>query len=480
MNKDLESIYREAFNSSQIDAEDWNLPSDSVWENIEEEIKPKKKRRILWFWLPMACLAMSFYIFQTFPNKNRNMSLEKQSMAQVAQIISTQNDLSSSAQINSDAVRNIDITTEAQKTQNDKLLAERKSNSPKQVKENNRKQGLTNINEVKEQNITINKNVLNPNIQENKTTIAVSPTNEVSAKINPTILKDSVEFCKILPILALQELDKKEQKPDLYIPKQLIKPYKPKNLQLIADAYLLNIRNKTTSGIASSTDFSGEKLRFAYQTGLAIRQSIGKFIFVELGAQYQALQYRLQYEMGLPFNGIGEMENSKGNYDNTYNGAVSTSIGELRMQMVLERQLGHSVPQGEIIPLSAEGEARLSFLRLPIAFGFNKALNSRFSINSKALFSQNININHKAQFRQVLSHHSAVKETLTEVLEAPKPKTWVPEFGFGVGVEYRLTSKWSIKADAIGIQSIKSIYQTSDFTNKHQYLGLGLGIAHRM
>lgn len=73
-----------------------------------------------------------------------------------------------------------------------------------------------------------------------------------------------------------------------------------------------------------------------------------------------------------------------------------------------------------------------------------------------------------------------MKESLTEVLEAPKPKTWVPELGLALELEYRLTPRWSIKADAIGIQSIQSIYQNSDFTNKHQYYGLGLGIAHRM
>ena len=78
----------------------------------------------------------------------------------------------------------------------------------------------------------------------------------------------------------------------------------------------------------------------------------------------------------------------------------------------------------------------------------------------------------------MLSHHTAVKETLTEVVASPTPNVWTPELGFGLDLEYRLTPKWSVKADVIGIKSIRHIYQNDIFTNSPKYVGGGVGLGY--
>jgi hypothetical protein len=465
MKKDLESIYQEAFNSSQIDAEDWNLPSEIVWENVEEAIQPKQRRRIIWFWLPTLCLLMGIVGLQILPNRNKHNSLKPQA----ATIANIQNNNDSST--NSTNYDKLSSTYESEK----KVASN--------AEEKEKKASTTNKSSKKKTSMSFNASNDESFVAQTVLPSAASKvvTNEaIKERINDEkLLKDTISLCSTLPILSLHDFDLKNNNPNLNIQKQLIQPLKTNSFQLFWNVYMLNIKNKTSTGAANTTDFSGESLKYAYQTGFTLRKNIRKNFFFEFGAQYHELQYQLKYEIGLPFNGIGETTNNKGNFDNIYNGAVTTSIGELKMQMVLERQLGHSVPQGEIIPLSAEGEARLGFLRLPIAFGFRKNISPRFSLSGKGIFIQNINIIHKAQFQQVLSHHTAVKETLTEVVASPTPNVWTPELGFGLDLEYRLTPKWSVKADVIGIKSIRHIYQNDIFTNSPKYVGGGIGLGYR-
>lgn len=466
MKKDLESIYQEAFNNNSIESEDWNLPSDAVWDNIEEAIKPKQKRRFLWLWFAIVCLTIgSCFLFIT---SNYNNPVNATTTAMPAQGMQQPNENNA----NNTEVQASNMSTKVKtNTDNYNIPADLSKNNP-----TNRHHKITTS--------SANNSIipLTEKFQENLFSNSINTDNPGSIKDTQTtkIPQQRIAICDGLPRLNSSFLLSDSPALDLSIPTVSPEISKNRAIELTWSAYALNVKNQTRSTTKSSAAFSGESLKFAYQTGLTMRKHLNKSFFVEFGAQYSRLTYQLKYEMGLPFNGVGEMENDKGNYDNTYNGAVATSIGELKMQMILERQLGHSVTQGEIIPLSAEGEASISSLRLPIAFGFSKAIHHRININTKVLFLQNINLTHDAKFKQVLSHHDAVQETLTEVLASPKPNAWIPEVGLGLEVAYRLTPRWSIKAEAIGINDMRYIYQNDMFKNKHRYFGGGIGIGFRL
>ena len=68
----LESLFHQSFNDlDQINREDdWNVPSDDVWNHIERDLHPDKRRRSRFFyssWVAVAAsilLVISSYLYQ--------------------------------------------------------------------------------------------------------------------------------------------------------------------------------------------------------------------------------------------------------------------------------------------------------------------------------------------------------------------------------------------------------------------------------
>ncbi len=66
--KNIDNLFKEKFEDFEV------LPNDIVWQNIEEKLKEKKKRRVLPFWWKFsgvaALLLVGFFIGQNVSNKN--------------------------------------------------------------------------------------------------------------------------------------------------------------------------------------------------------------------------------------------------------------------------------------------------------------------------------------------------------------------------------------------------------------------------
>ncbi len=74
-NNNLEKFFRDKFNQ-KIEPQDWNIPDNDVWENIESNIPPKGKKRrfgILPFILAGALLLLSFFLAYDNYKKGENI-----------------------------------------------------------------------------------------------------------------------------------------------------------------------------------------------------------------------------------------------------------------------------------------------------------------------------------------------------------------------------------------------------------------------
>ncbi len=510
MSKDLESLFRSSFNDENISEEDWNVPPDKVWAGIEEDLTEKKKKRFAFFWVfPFAVMGGLFALFLFsekvfFDNKNnQNMptinakNIDKttiRSIDDTETIGKNTNGLIKNVIFENKNTENNNVeNTENQSAKNNvagkKAIFDKKYSNPQKptmVGSFTKKSiATTNAN----QSFLVgnkNSNLVLSNVVENINASIVSnneKTDNSEIVQNTNQKRSPLETIKSLPqdfkYLAIPELSVNiasiyASKLD-YFSLEKIKP--TPNYAVIVSAQTFFVKNKIKSD--GKIDFSGEKFNLAYSYGISASRMIGKRTFVTLGLQQSEIRYALNYDVALPFNPNGETTNINGNFDNKYNGAIPTSQGELKMEMVLQRQSNQVVTAGEAIPISASGIEKLKFVRIPLSIGANFFNIGKFQIINQLSFNQMINTSTETTFQSVLSRHSAVKETQTTVQNSPKPNRWTPEIGTILGFYYPLTKKMQLGAEGFFNQSLRPMYKNASYSNTPISYGIGVNLKYR-
>ena len=469
------------FDFDEIEQQDWNAPSEQVWLNIEDDLKKKNRRILMYGWVStlgvfLFCAAIYFYSCQKPSNllsqltknttevqvQNKFIETPQSRGANQNNVIAVDNNFGSNGYANK---KNVLINTKSDNIESSKSkIIEGNSDVKKQtlsidltdyVVNNN---GIVPINVLGDEKVETKINTAdalnNKDAKSPSTSVEALPlvaftmlqnNNKVIFDVQNLPLLASIKVSKVLPIV----------------------------FSLVANNFKLQNNIK-----GNVSNFDGEKLKNAFSLGINVAKPL-RNSFIEIGAAYSELNYTLNYDIALPFNGNGETQNKNGNYDNTYNGSVPTSFGNLKMQMVLARQQGHSVTQGEAIPLTAKGLERLSFINIPISWGKNIRLAPKFYATGKMTFSNNFLLTSSTQFEEVVSHHDAVLETLTVVKSSPKPTIWTPFMGASVGINYRLSSKLGIGASTFLQQSLQPMFKSEQYNNSPAIFGGGINVEYR-
>ena len=497
MNNDnnLEKSFKSVFDFDEIEQSDWNIPSEQVWVNIEGDLKRKNRRILMYSWLStlgvfLFCAAI--YLFGYKKPENLLSQLTKSTTEIQAKTYSN------FSTINAQQIQAVtQNASPVKKVQAVESIFENKVEKIDNLKENKFNQSLLD-NKFENKNASISKQtvVVNSIVTENQipnTNLVVNdvlvPTTESidnkeqavaynNKANNVSEPRSSSSLLEALPVWTFSMLN--VNKTNLLNISNLpsitpIKISKPSSIVVSVIANSFKLENRIKGNISK---FDGEKLKNAFSVGINVSKPL-RNSFVEIGAAYAELNYVLNYNIALLFNGNGETQNKRGNFDNIYNGSVPTSFGNLNMQMVLARQQGHSVTQGEAIPLTAKGTERLSFINIPISWGKNIRLAPKFYATGKMTFSNNFLLTSSTQFEEVVSHHDAVLETLTVVKSSPKPTIWTPFMGASVGINYRLSSKLGIGASTFLQQSLKPMFKSEQYSNTPAIFGGGINVEYR-
>ncbi len=486
--KNLENGFKSMFDFDEIEQQDWNAPSEQVWVNIEDDLKKKNLRILMYSWIStfgifLFCAAIYFYSSQKPTNllsqltkTTSEVQLQNKSFETSQSQVANQNNIITVAE--NKVVNNLNSIT----YENNKNIFENKKSSNKNIGSSKLTTLATN-NVFKNQ--AINKNLVDNELNINGIIpIIVSSDKKEETKVNTTDVinifesKSPSTLLEALPLVAISMLQINKTVTNEIQNLHLLTPIKvSKSLPIVVSLVANNF--KLQNNIKGSvSNFDGEKLNNAFSFGINIAKPL-RNSFIEIGAAYSQLNYTLNYDIALPFNGKGETQNKNGNFDNTYNGSVPTSFGNLNMQMVLARQQGHSIVQGEAIPLTAKGSERLSFINIPISWGKSIRLAPKFYATGKMTFSNNILLKASTQFEEVVSHHDAVLETLTVVKTSPKPTIWTPFLGASVGLNYNINSRLGIGATTFLQQSLQPMFKNEQYRNSPSIFGGGINLEYR-
>jgi hypothetical protein len=495
MNNDLESLFSSSFDSENIGDEGWNVPSDKVWKGIENGL-PKKKRRFAFLWFCTFALAGVGLLYGMTKVVNQNTTQQVQVERQhgtvgnttkstSTQLVVASNEAEKSVALN--VVNNINNTSAATTKPNTEVV----SASVLKNKKINTSTKTAKISQVQE-SIVGKKNFVEQKDIENYVHELVQNTS--------VLTKDKAETINNIDVLNVNKLSIKNESKSEFIPfltskiPEMNLPQREviivrenylayesilagsKEKMWFKDAVVFSAQSfRLQNNIKSSSNlsFDGERFKSGYNIGLSyMRMLPNNLVFLELGLQHSEINYALDYSMNLPFNPTGETNNINGGYDNTYNGAIQTSQGQLNMKMVLQRQAGQNVIQGENIPISAKGSEKLTFLRIPFSVGASLARSQKMNLVNKISFNQLINTGSSTTFEQVVSQHSLIKETKTEVQNSPKPNTWTPEIGASIGLLYKLNKTWELGGELFYNKSLRPIYKTDTYSNSPSNSGL--------
>ena len=480
MDKDnLEKKFQSQFSFDELETEDWNVPSDKVWNNIETNLQ-KKKRRVFFWWFPtLAFSAALFLVFIYVENENKKsrISVEK---------VTTKNNFTNSSvetktqNSNSEAAINSINPNISEKNQGDKI----KSNDNKASFLSKNKAKIVNTavfsseNDVKSlfEGKDKNPSVLTYKDTELEKGLSIVPNNSTVILAEEKTAREirSEENIALIPSLSIREINfLKNIQPESAYPK-LRKPISKSKFAVSLAANTFFIQDKVKGNFVKS---GGESFDYAYTIGASVIKPF-KRVFFEAGIGFSQMNYKLKYDLVLPFNGVGETKSTDGNFDNTYNGSVPTSLGDLKMEMVLARISSQTVQQGEQIPISANGTERLTFLQVPLSLGKNFAIAPKLSFTGKATLNNLLRVATRTSFDQVISHHDNVHETNTSVKTSPTPNAWCPFLGGSVEINYKLNSKWTISANTFAQQSLLPIFKNDKYSNTPYLLGFGTDLKY--
>ena len=481
-NNNIEQRFQSVFDFDELENQDWNVPSDTVWQGVEDELKQKKRRAFFWWWFPVLAISVGGFLYLykgEQKQQNEAAIIEKN----INNNVKSGNE--NIAKDNEKVIINNTISSESN------VYAVEKTNKPATgIFSSKNKSTNKNINQSKSENINFNKKTNNENVFSQNETIVIAPekeqiNNDEQKKATSIFKEKQLEILAFLPNLPFLFLKNKEKEivlPDYAPINQITKTSKPKHLIIALQANTVGVKRIITNNLPSNIkvdfpNFDGEKSVSAYQVGLNLIKPLKKSN-IEFGISLLQLRYQLEYNLALPFNTFGETYSANGEAHSTYQGSVPTSLGNLNMEMVLARQSNQNVLQGEAVPISANGTETLTFINLPISWGKSIALSKKINFVSKVTFNNSFRVASKTDFQSVVSHHSAVRETATLVKDSPTPNLWTPLAGGSVELNYILTPKWTFGLDAFLHQSLKPMFKNDVYSNTPRFFGVGTNLKY--
>ena len=478
----IEQRVQSIFDFDELENQDWNVPSDIVWQGIEDELKQKKRRAFFWWWFPVLAIAFGgfLYLCKGEQNQQNKAIVNEKSSGNIVK--------SANESIVNDNKKEVKSNTSISKSI---IYAVEKTNkSATGVFSNKNKTKNSNVKQSKNESMNLKEKTNNESVFfQNEATLIIPEKEQISSdeskKMTSGLDKKILETLSFLPALPFSFLKIEEKEiasPDYAFLSPIIKTSKPKHLMIALQANTVGVKRIITNNLPSNVkadfpNFDGEKSVSAYQVGLNLIKPLKKSN-IEFGISLLQLHYKLEYNLALPFNTFGETYDANGEAHSTYQGNVSTSLGSLNMEMVLARQSNQNVLQGENVPISANGTETLTFINLPISWGKSIALSKKINFVPKITFNNSFQVASKTDFQSVVSHHSAVRETGTLVKNSPTPNFWTPLAGGSVELNYILTPKWTFGVDAFLHQSLQPMFKNDVYSNTPRFFGVGTNLKY--
>ncbi len=387
----LEDFFKKGFEEGDLSSKDgdWDMPSDKVWDRLENELEDDRPQGIIipWKYLTLAAtillLFVSFLYFQIH-QKNDNLLSEINYQKEKNENLQSKIDSFQNATINNNTSNIESFTNKNQKAQTatslDKDVPQAQKNT-KFLKLENSQIGNASVStspsifwlkeEEKEKHeliSTANEN-LTTKVLNNETDLTnTKQETTATANLENKERKQANKDLMPLPSLAFSKL--KEQQ-NISLSDKIFEPIKinnKKQTSFFVGTYIAPTKNRLT--IVPKNRLQNrtiQKGNFTPQLGIKVGVQTPSNWRFSLGAQTQRSKYAFSKLLRIPYTKVGASLDDRGNRKNEYDIELNTFLGSTSTVLqVVENTDTQEIEEGDFIPFKLDAYAEKRSISVPI------------------------------------------------------------------------------------------------------------------
>lgn len=481
----LEHFFKKKY-AQPIPSESWNTPDDEVWNGIEASLNEKKRRRGVWFFLPIILSTISLIIaLMTYWQVKKQHS-------------PTQTEQTNQPRTNSPKDSELFIPSIKKTTGENTLYSIQEQQLPLQTTGVASRQAttlFTSSNYAFQPQSSTPKNAFNNEIfganqlikllknENNENSLHELFQNEndessvkdlFQAAVPPTVKRLSLEVLNtaILPVKNNGALPVLARLNNAVDPSKTQSNRSPFWVGASAQWLFWQNRTKGTFNVPLSELIVKEYSSPSIATGIAAQKSLSSHWALNIGLNYTQRRHVSSYFLHVPYTLATEQDNGAGGLDNTFSHSLPSELGNVGTQLVLNRTPGTAVANNEIVDIDFAFQRKTALLMIPVQLSWfpqktGYGLFFSGGINSEIALREELSV------INAVSHHTHIHEkTVTFNAGQANNTRFQWQAMVTSGYQWHFRQNWSAVLSASYQRAFTDAYQHENFT--HQIDGISI------
>ena len=502
MADNLESFFKKHLTDETSGGDDWNMPSDNVWENALPQIQKKSGLFIPWKYLYILGFIsiVGFAIVLFFWNFRSTIPATNNDITDLTTDISNQDQASNTIIISDSIEKDDNIQNEIAENKNDVYESKKQIEKiiiepdKKILTENNIETVVSEINpnnliikEKTEKTSSEKKTIINTKVQDELTTITQEDItieqllSLVDSTDNQSHLNNVIDLPETVDIEVPHHEDEfVESTEKTKKQKKKIEP--------------VELKGKIGVGIyfsptITSTYLRGEKINGVMNTapvflysgnyGLEIKYHISNKLAIVSGIGRSEIKSWSKSSVDFNYNTSTEHTMSTGEKENTSPILMPTPFGEINTEITYRFSGSDQIPDGEIMQSELEIHQDVRYLSIPLGIEYNLLNHSRLSWFAEGGLGYNRAMKDAAKFSSRIIHTGEEMNVFGEEMTShPTYKNYYFNYYVGTGLSYPITTLVHTNASLRYNGNISNVNLQNNMSTNVHGLNLKIGIVY--
>ena len=487
MADNIETYFKKHLTDEKPGVDNWNVPSDEVWENVLPEIQKKRGLFIPWKYLYIiggiiVIILLALFLWPS--NSSIQTNEENEPITTIEEKINNE----TTQPINAENTENLRSEGESKTVETTQNNTDTKQNTTEKLEMAN--YGKEPVNTIEaEVTKTAESNYINSTTQE-KLNIESKTQNQGSlsritkyesqnelAQIN-RLTPRTVDFLtvSIADNSLLNILNQPVEHIDL--PDEKKEPFDNKGKFGIGIFYApaftsTNLKGNPNSGeIKTSSQFYfsnnwGLELKYNISNRFSVVAGVGRFEIITYSKSLTGFDYNLSTEHVMP----------SGEKQNTSPIPMLTPFGDVNTEITYQFPGGAEIPNGEPMYSVMETDQQIRYLSIPIGVEYNILRFSHFDWFANGGLNYNLALKDATQFSSRILHNGNDMNVVSEkIMGNPTFNKGFLGFNIGTGLNYQFSKSFQISGSANFFRNITKVNVQDNMSTYLNGYNLKVGI----
>jgi opacity protein-like surface antigen len=218
--------------------------------------------------------------------------------------------------------------------------------------------------------------------------------------------------------------------------------------------------------------------QFSYAVGLNLGYKLSKNWSIESGFNYSNLTLQHNRRKQVRYTALGEQMNSRGEFEREYNFDIGTSGGDVNTDIALARDSDSPVAENEFIALQLKAKVNIQYGSIPLItrYQFGKG---KLQIGLKAGLMNKFVLDASFRYEEIKIARNDFRLVLNDRVYRSRPlqniKKYEADFLIGAGISYNFNEKMWLSVEPTFTRSINPLYENQLFKTYPVVTSLDIG-----